>query len=537
MARVPLHRRYGPAVVFAVGSVALVASCNNQPNMPPGEAVDVELDTAETSSDGVSDPSAVGPSTVSVDADLVIRGDLPSRPIDRRVFGTNLPAWIGAERLADPAFRQAAVDAGVTVVRMPGGSWSNAYDWRACEDGPEDACFFDGVARPRDFIGFLDATGLEGMWTVSINQTAQSAAAAVAFFNGDVDDTRPIGVDRNGEDWGLVGQWALVRASRGFVEPVGIQLWEVGNEVYGGTPAAGGDECADFGWEDVWTCDGAEYVSGDDEHDGYLAIREAMVAVDPSIEVGAVGVSDPSSWSDWGNEVIAGAGAALDFYVVHEYGFDASPEPDDAVERPGQLWPRVVDNVRDELGEEVPIAITEYNMVSFEAGDTRQTMTLAMNALYTADSLGQFVDAEIPIANHWNLANGVTGSGTDYGLVHAETGDPYPAFEAFRLWAATGDELLEVESDLSGDVRVYATRHADGSLDVVLLNLTDVAVALDVVITGLDRPVEARHHGWLAPALDADELAVVDESRLMIDPAAPQSVELPAWSMTLLEVD
>jgi hypothetical protein len=224
-------------VLTSTVCVVALVSCNSQPNMPPGE-----VDVPEPDATGSSCRRRVGPvgrrcrRPAGVDADLVIRADLPARPIDRRVFGTNLPAWIGSERLADPAFQQAAVDAGVTVVRMPGGSWSNAYDWRACEDGPVDECFFDGVARPRDFIGFLDATGLEGMWTVSINETAQSAAAAVAFFNGEVDDTRPIGADRNGEDWGVVGQWALLRASRGFFEPVGIELWEVGNEVYGGKP-------------------------------------------------------------------------------------------------------------------------------------------------------------------------------------------------------------------------------------------------------------------------------------------------------------
>ena len=467
---------------------------------------------------------------------VVIRADLPGRPVDRRVFGSNLPAWIGALRLADPAFQQTTVESGVTLIRMPGGSWSNHYDWHACEFGAADECFFDGVARPRDFAGFLEATGLEGMWTVSINQTAQSAAAAVAFFNGDVDDTRPIGVDRNGKDWGLVGEWAQLRASRGFVEPVGIQLWEVGNEVFGGKPDAGGDECADFGWEDVWTCDGAEYVAGDENHDGYLAIREAMVGVDPTIEVGAVGVSDPSSWSDWGNEVIDGAGEALDFYVVHAYGFDASPEPDDALRRPAQLWPQVIEGAREGLAEDVPLAVTEYNLVSFEAGDTARTMTLAMNALYTAESLGRLVAAGVPIANHWNLANGVTGSGTDYGLIHADTGETYPAYEAFRLWTSTGDELIPVDAVLADGVRVYATRRGDGSLAVMLINLTDEAITLDVALAGVTDAVPAEHHGWFAASLDAEELTAVDESAWTIGSSDPQPLTLPTWSMTLLEI-
>ena len=290
----------------------LLASCADQ-DLPRSSL---------TSSDGESVPTSVSDERVRIELELAASG----RPFDRRLLGTNVPAWIGPARLADPEFVAATVDSGVSLLRMPGGSWSNAYDWSACELRDAERCAFIDSARPSDFVDFMQATGLAGSWTVSINQTAQSAAAAVAFFNGDVDDSTEIGVDRNGVNWGTVGFWATVRANAGNPDAVDIELWEVGNEVYGGKPDAGGDQCADFGWEDVWTCDGTDYVVGDETHDGYLAIREAMRAVDPDIEVGAVGVADPASWSDWGNEVIAAAGEELDFYVVHQYGFDESPE-------------------------------------------------------------------------------------------------------------------------------------------------------------------------------------------------------------------
>ena len=73
--------------------------------------------------------------------------------------------------------------------------------------------------------------------------------------------------------------------------------------MYGAIPSAGPD-CAEFGWEEVWTCDGTQYVEGDDAHDGYLDFRDAMRAVDPEIEVGAVGLFDGESWGNWGSEVV-----------------------------------------------------------------------------------------------------------------------------------------------------------------------------------------------------------------------------------------
>jgi hypothetical protein len=212
-------------------------------------------------------------------------------------------------------------------------------------------------------------------------------------------------------------------------------------------------------------------VIGDDGHDGYLAIRDAMLAVDPSIQVGAVGVGNPSDWSNWGNEVIEEAGDDLDFYVVHAYGFDSSPSGDDAIRRPSRLWPQIMADVRERLDEAVPVAVTEYNMVSFEAGDSDRTMTQAMNALYLADTIGQLAIGGVDIANQWNLANGTTQSGTDYGMISVDDGSLLPQYEAMAMWSRAGTELVPVEVS-DDDLRAYATRHEDGRLTVLVLNLS-----------------------------------------------------------------
>jgi hypothetical protein len=500
------------------------------------EAAPASPDVATTAGSGTAEQATTAAPDVAVDlggADVVVRADGPGTPIDPRVFGTNVPAWLGPERLLDPEFQRLTVESGVTVVRMPGGSWSNAYDWRACEEGDGENCFWTWAAKPSDFAAFLGATGLEGMWTVSINESAQSAAAAVAFFNGEVGDTTVIGVDGEGFDWGTVDRWAGLRVERGFADPVGIAMWEVGNEVYGGKPGTGGDQCADFGWEDVWTCDGAEYVRGADGYDGYLATRDAMLAVDPTISVGAVGVADPSSWSDWGREVIGESGDALDFYVVHQYGFDQSPSASDALAQPAAMWPDVLDAARSELPGGVPVAITEYNLVSFEAGDTERTMTTAVNALYTADSLGQLVTAGVPIANHWNLANGTTSSGTDYGLISVDGGGTLPAYEAFRAWSAAGEELLAFDGTPPDDVRIYPTRRADGSLVIVAINLGDEPTSTSVRIGGADGELGGTVSTWTAERLDGSELAAAWAPVATADGAA--TLDLPAWTIAVWE--
>lgn len=481
--------------------------------------------------------SSTAPVRTTVDEDdptPVLTIDLagPSTLIDPRLFGTNVPAWLGPDRLTSEWFLDAIERSGVTTIRMPGGSWSNSYSWSHCELIQEDGCLSLEAVRPIEYAQLLTATGLEGVWTVSVNETAEGAAALVAYFNADVDDERPLGVDRNGVDWGLVGDWAKVRAFNGHPEPVGIELWEFGNEIYGARAEAAGEGCFEAGWEDAWTCDGRDYVIGDDEHDGYLAVRSAMLEVDPNIEVGAVGVPDPTAWSGWGEAVLSTARDDIDFYVLHVYGFERSPSTDDAIGRAPVRVPDLIGRARDSMATDIPIAVTEYNLVSGESRDTELTMPSAANALFTAGMLGEMARAEVPIANHWNMANGTTNSGTDYGLVDADTGEPFPVFTAFEVWKNAGPELMAVEArgEVSG-VSLYPTRRSDGSVHAIIVNARSQTEVFLESTGELGTPTEVR--AWTIGGTDGRDLVeseatatvVDDRVRITMEPASLIEIE------------
>jgi hypothetical protein len=426
---------------------------------------------------------------------IVVHVDDIVGEFDRRLLGTNVPAWLGPEMLADRTFQQRVVELGTTLLRLPGGSWSNHYDWLACERGDDAGCFWTWAARPSDFLDLLDATGIPAMWTVSINGTAEEAAAIVAFFNGDVDDNRRIGLDRRGRDWRTVGEWASLRADLGHPEPLPIRLWEVGNEVFGAVPAAG-PACASFGWEEVWTCDGAEYALGTDEHDGFVQFADAMRAVDADIDIGAVGVGDADAWSAWDHHVIAAAGDMIDFYVVHHYGYDGSVDPSEALSIPSRAWPAISGDVRATFerhhpGRSIPIAVTEHNLVSSLDLDLNASMTTSLNAFYLAETIGQMAMSGVPIANQWNLANGRHENGSDYGLIDADTLSPTPAFHALAAWSHFGEPMLAVDKGGAlalRPLRVYAS--ADGN-DVVAVVVNPVAdaIATTLVVESATAPL------------------------------------------------
>lgn len=311
--------------------------------------------------------------------------------------------------------------------------------------------------------------------------------------------------------------------------------------MYGGKKDSGAN-CADFGWEDVWTCDGTEYVnglgSGADRHEGYLEFRAAMRAVDPQILVGAVGVDDPAGWSNWGDKVISAAGNDLDFYIVHLYAFSSTPPNAESVlSLPQKTWGRVMGNLntafdRSAGGRRVPVAVTEYNLVAFQDLDTGQLMRRAVNTLFIADTIGQMAKHGVSFANQWALANGQAENGTDYGLINADTSERNPAYYAFLLWSRFGTELLPVTSSLSADttLSVYAGRDTNGTITLLTINKSAVPLQVNITIEPALGPLRGEVDTVVADSLEAQEIRLNGQ-------ANPVDTFADAPSQTLGQLD
>ncbi|MFO7681855.1 MAG: alpha-L-arabinofuranosidase [Chloroflexota bacterium] len=525
----------------------LLAACASTPEVT---ATPVPVPTSHAfSSAGPDDATAVPSQEIPAAADstavptmtgITVDLSAAARPFNPFLLGSNLPAWLGAGRTENETFLERTRASGISLIRLPGGSWSNYYDWLACEQ--DNVCPWEGdILTPTDFINFMNATSLPGMYTINMNGTAQEAAALVAFFNGSVTDETPIGVDVLGRDWGKVSDWAQLRADHGNPEPVGLVYWEIGNELYAGKPGMGTECTFEWGWEDGWTCDGVEYVTGIGEgakrKDGFLDYAAAMKAVDPAIQIGAVGVNPPSEWTNWGNEVIAAAGEALDFYVVHEYGYFELPATYEAVlALPQAVWGPMMaglDAAFVEMGNgrSLPIALTEYNLISFQDADNQQWMTRAVNMLYLADTLGQMAEQGIAIANQWNLVNGQAGNGTDYGLLHADTYVRYPQYYIFPLWSQFGTALLPVNSAFASDttLSVYAGHNEAGAISLLAINKTGEAITSGIHLlngTGI----------FTSGTADVVQAAALDSQTVTFNGVANPANDLSDAPSTALEI-
>ncbi len=282
---------------------------------------------------------------VSVNAGSAI-AELPST-------GIGLHTSVYANQFGNAVVPGRIAESGVDLLRYPGGSYADIYHWT-------NHTATNGYAASQSHFGrfaqIMDQAGTRGMVTVNYGSSHQytrggqpnEAAAWVAYANGDAglfgtQNDITIGVDSEGNDWRTVGYWARLRTLTAtqntdnqydFLaidrdQPIGIKYWEVGNELNGNGYYS--DLDSNWNWEaDLHAPSGSvrgnnEALSPTTYGTNFNAFAAAMKAVDPTIKVGAAltgsnGVGDVADQSrNWDRNVLATAGANMDFAVLHWY--------------------------------------------------------------------------------------------------------------------------------------------------------------------------------------------------------------------------
>jgi alpha-N-arabinofuranosidase len=221
-----------------------------------------------------------------VDAGSVIR-DIPAGLFGGMVewrWNGNL-IWDEAADRLDPRLVKMARDLGVTVLRYPGGTYSDYYHWK------------DGVGpRPKRPV--------------------------VKHELGSADESRPnFGTDEVLDLAGQIGGEVMITVNAGtgtaseaadWVRYVKdkkpeVRLWEVGNELY----IDGGSEFAK-----------AITIGPEKYADRFLEFARAMRAADPDIRIAAIGGENFGkyaivSYRDWNKTLLTKAAGEMDLLAVH----------------------------------------------------------------------------------------------------------------------------------------------------------------------------------------------------------------------------
>lgn len=414
-------------------------------------------------------------------------------------FAYGIHASLYDNGLHDPELAQQLDVAGIALLRWPGGGYSDNYHWATHEMSPwsnGDRGYLADKTDFGNFVRMLDRVGRAAMITVNYGSNQfddgpgepLEAAAWVAYANGDPDDDTVIGIDSTGFDWQTVGDWARLRAAaplddddgRNFLriarpEPVGIEYWEVGNEVFGnGYYAANGDG---FELDMHVPYDGTERRGHPDLSptrygEGVVEYVTAMKAVDPSIKVGAVLVTPPTDYSwapTYNDDVLAECAHLIDFGVIHWY-----PNESDlatvSTRYVGEMFEELRASLERHAGDradDIEITVTEVGPPP-EYGEHQASVM----GLFAADVYLSFIRHGATNIDWLELHNGTFLSDREPGA-----GRAYYGIQFAHETAAPGEALVRAESSRPLDVVVHAGLRADDTVAVLLVNTSDHRVA------------------------------------------------------------
>ena len=414
--------------------------------------------------------SACGPAPAPtpVPEALFVDPEASLGPISPYIFGTNYGPMHAVPLEVMPLVE----DAGFTVLRFPGGAWTDTVDMK-----PFQIDMLMTFAKQVSAIPTISVRLLDG--------DPETAAELVRYTNVE--------------------------------KKYGVTYWSIGNE------------------PSIYTQLGqADYdYTVDNLNKDWRAIAEAMKEADPTIKLIGPEIhqwnDDPeitpkdSAGRDWMTEFLKANGDLLDVVSVHRYPLHSPTRPvtiQDLRENT-RRWAREVEYLRslvkEILGRDLPIAITEVNSDPSSAMLQETSPDTFYNAIWYADVLGQLMNADVFMVNQWVLSQRSTGLGLFNGTTIR------PTFYVFPLYKNFGSEQVYAASGVP-DVDIFAAKREDGALTLMVINLSDTEQRIPLQVKGTEL-TEAEV--WLLdPTHNAENLGVQGFS-------SDGTVLLPAQSATL----
>jgi alpha-L-arabinofuranosidase len=363
--------------------------------------------------------SACGPTTppTPVANTLFVDPRTSLGPISPYLFGTNY----GPMHAVPLEMMPLVQEAGFTVLRFPGGAWTDAVDMRPFQ-----------IDMLMTFAGQVNAIP-----TISVRLLGGSPETAAE----------------------------LVRYTN-IEKKYGVEYWSIGNEPSIYTQLGQ----ADYDYT-------VEHLNQD-----WRAIALAMKEADPSIKLMGPEIHQwnsslettpkDSAGRDWMTEFLKANGDLLDVVSVHRYPLHSptAPVTMEALRENTRQWTAEIEYLRslmrEVLGKELPIAITELNSDPSSAMLQEYSPDSFYNAIWYADVLGQLMNADVFMVNQWVLSQRTTG----LGLLQGTT--VRPTMYVFPLYKNFGREQVYAASDVDG-VDIFAAKREDGALTLMVINLTD----------------------------------------------------------------
>jgi hypothetical protein len=425
---------------------------------------DFELKTAEIP-DAVNAVKPIDPPSVIV----TIESDTLGK-ISKYVFGNAIAAWCGAHD--NPTLVEGIELLAPTLIRFPGGSWSNGYFFNGVPSDVPDSIYdgttYNSTTKTATKTKFWGQTGVGGWQTTRDQYYALRENTDVA--EGLI--TINYGYARYGLSEDPVAQAAHLAADWVRYDDGRTKFWEIGNE--NGGP-----------WEYGWMIDTTlnkdgqpQIITGELYGKHFNVFVDSMKAaaeeIGSTIYIGGQVVIDgPTSWNfvdrTWNEGFFNEVGDAADFYVIHNYfgsTYTVKSLLNIAVSEPKRDMDYLKQDFINKNAYPKPIALTEYNM---GLGATVIQSTSYINGMQAVILMSEMIKNNFGMAVRWLLISGEAtmfygGSDADY-LNHPHAEFYYLTY----LQKFYGDHAISAASS-DADILCYASRFSSGETAMVIVN-------------------------------------------------------------------
>ena len=390
---------------------------------------------------GTSNPaptvSCAGPSEGSGSAALT--GSL-------QPLGVNTAAW--DTNFTDSAIASDLSAAKVGLLRYPGGSYADEYDWQTNT--------YNGTTDPVDF--------------------AQYSTQADAIAGGQ----KFVTVDYGSDTAADAGAWAKQSLTSGQ----NVSLWEVGNEEYGSWET---DDHTDPHTATSYATNALPYMQ---------AIKQnapgAQVCYDYAMDGNLAPGAGVSGWQNWNDTILQADAADIDCADVHWYPINGVPT--ESVQSIMEL----IDNI-PAAASEVKAALSTYDPSAyFVVGETNISQTAnawneePVGALYSAANALEWLSFGAQSVDWWDVHNYGTPT-ADFGMFSSGTSGepsvdtpyaPYYGYELASLLAVKGATVGTLLLPTPDVYAYYST--SGGKYNVMLVNANpSTAYTIPTAQTGL----------------------------------------------------
>ncbi|HPG39427.1 MAG TPA: T9SS type A sorting domain-containing protein [bacterium] len=403
------------------------------------------------------------PATVTV----TIKNDTLGK-VSPYVFGNAIAAWAGAHN--DPELIEGIGLLAPTLIRFPGGSWSNGYFWDGVPfDVPDsiyDGTTYSSVTKIAKKNKFWGQTG-KGGWQTTTDQYYELRDNTYVS-EGLI--TINYGYARYGTSDDPVAQAAHLAADWVRYDDGRTKFWEIGNE--NGGP-----------WEYGWMIDTTlnkdgqpQIITGELYGKHFKVFVDSMKAAAEEIGVtiyigGQVVIDGPGSWNfvdrTWNEGFFKEVGDYADFYVIHNY-FSSATNVKTVTSFAATEIKRDIDYINQDILKKnaslKPLALTEYNI-----GMNNPAATTYANGMQAVVLICEMIKNNYGLGARWLL---ISGEGTMfYGGSDANyLNHPRPDFYyLYYLQQFYGDHAIATSSS-NTDILCYASKYSSGETGVIIVN-------------------------------------------------------------------